>query len=51
VTILRSLLIAVLLALPGCTGLDFGDHPGKDVAKETGPLTVLPAHLKDGSRE
>ncbi len=49
--IIRSLLLAALLALPACTGLDFGDHPGKDVAKETGPLTVLPEHLKDGSRE
>jgi hypothetical protein len=51
VTLIRGVLIASLLALTGCTGLDFGDHPSKDVAKETGPLTVLPAHLKDGSRE
>ncbi len=50
-TLIRGVLIASLLALTGCSGLDFGDNPGKDVAKETGPLTTLPAHLKDGSRE
>ena len=48
---IRSVLIMSLLALAGCNGLDFGDRPGKDVAKETGPLTNLPTHLKDGSQE
>jgi hypothetical protein len=51
VTTIRCVLIMTVLALAGCNGIDFGDHPSKDVAKETGPLTNLPAHLKDGSQE
>jgi hypothetical protein len=51
VTTIRCVLIMTVLALAGCSGLDFGDHLSKDVAKETGPLITLPAHLKDGSRE
>jgi hypothetical protein len=47
-----AVLVAVALgALAGCSGLYLGDNPGRDVAKETGPLTALPAHLKDGSKE
>jgi hypothetical protein len=41
----------LILLLAGCSGIDLGDNPGKDVAKQTGPLTVPPAHLKDGSSE
>jgi hypothetical protein len=48
---IRLVLAGSLLVLASCSGIDFGDRPGPDVAKETGPLTVLPAHLKDGSTE
>ena len=47
----RAVLLASLLVLAACSGLDFGDRPGHDVGKETGPLTALPAHLKDGGTE
>ncbi len=49
--IIRGALIAILLTITACSGLDFGDHPGHDVSKESGPLTVPPAHLKDGQSE
>ena len=41
----------LILLLAGCSGVDLGDNPGPDVAKQRGPLTTLPAHLKDGSTE
>jgi hypothetical protein len=39
------------LALAGCGGIDLGDNPTRDVAKQSGPLVAPPAHLKDGSSE
>jgi hypothetical protein len=51
VIIIRGTLIAIVLSMTACSGLDFGDRPGRDVAKESGPLTVPPAHLKDGRSE
>ena len=30
------------LLLANCSGIDFGDRPGRDVSKETGPLTIPP---------
>ena len=40
-----------LLATAGCGGIDLGDNPGPDVPKQAGPLTALPAHLKNGASE
>ncbi len=40
-----------LLATTACNGIDLGDNPGPDVSKQVGPLTALPAHLRDGSSE
>ena len=42
---------AVLLFLTGCGGLYFGDNPGPDVRKETGPLTVPPRPVRDGTAQ
>ena len=42
---------AVLLFLTGCGGLYFGDNPGPDVRKETGPLTVPPRSVRDGTAQ
>lgn len=50
-TIIRAAALAGLLALTACSGIDFGDRPGRDVSKETGPLTNLPPHLKNGGVE
>ena len=30
------------LLLTGCNGIDLGDNPSPDVAKQQGPLTVPP---------
>lgn len=38
----------IVMWLAGCSGLYLGDNPGPDVAKQTGPLTDLPAHLRRG---
>ena len=47
---LRALLLTGLpLALAGCSGIDLGDNPSRDVSKQVGPLTALPAHLREGS--
>lgn len=50
-TIIRGAVLAGLLALTACSGIDFGDRPGREVPKETGPLTNLPLHLKNGGVE
>lgn len=42
---------ALLAPLCACSGIDLGDNPGPAVDKQTGPLTVPPDHLKDGSKE
>lgn len=41
---MRTLVHAALLciALTGCNGIDLGDNPAPDVAKQSGPLTVPP---------
>ena len=47
-----SLLTACcLLAAAACNGIDLGDNPGPDVSKQVGPLTALPAHLRNGGSE
>ena len=43
----RRAALAVLLALSGCSGIDFGDRPGPDVRKQSGPLTVPPPPAQD----
>ncbi len=43
------LAVAMLCGLAGCNGLYFGDNPGRDVRKETGPLTVPPADVRAGT--
>ena len=49
---MRIPLAALLcLVLAGCSGIDLGDNPGRDVAKQSGPLTTPPAHLRDGASE
>ena len=42
------LAIVALFGLTGCNGLYFGDNPGRDVRKETSPLTVPPAEVRAG---
>ena len=34
------------LVLSGCNGIDLGDNPAPEVAKQQGPLTVPPANLR-----
>ncbi len=41
--------VAALLSVAGCGSLYLGDNPGPDTRKETGPLTVPPAAVRDGS--
>ena len=48
---IRTITTLLCLALAGCNGLDLGDNPTRDVAKQSGPLVTPPAHLKDGSSE
>ena len=50
-TILATLYAGAILSLAACSGIDLGDNPGREVSKETGPLTVPPPHLKDGASE
>ena len=45
--IVRRTVFAVLLAVSGCNGINFGDSPGPDVRKEVGPLTVPPPPAQD----
>ena len=45
--IVRGAVLAVLLAVSGCNGINFGDSPGPDVRKQTGPLTVPPPPAQD----
>ena len=42
---MRTVLTAALLStfLAGCSGIDLGDNPRPDTAKQTGPLIVPPA--------
>ena len=47
--IVRLAALALLLALSACNGLYFGDNPGSDVRKETSPLTVPPAAVRNGT--
>jgi len=59
-TVFRHALMAAVLAVGACSnagagmgdsGLDLHDNPAHGVAKEDGPLTIPPAHLKDGGSE
>ncbi len=43
------LAVAALCGLAGCSGLYFGDNPGRDVRKEAGPLTVPPPEVRAGT--
>ena len=45
----RACLVLCLAAQAGCSGIDFHDNPSKSVGKQTGPLTVPPADLKNGA--
>ena len=47
--LIRGALLAAALGLAGCGGIDLGDNPGKDVRKETGPLTVPPPGVRAGT--
>ena len=51
-TMRLTMIAAVLCALlSGCHGIDLGDNPSPDTGKQTGPLVVPPAHLKNGAVE
>jgi hypothetical protein len=45
---IRSALLVALLGLVSCSGIDLGDNPRPDVAKQRGPLTDLPADVRNG---
>ncbi len=49
---MQFLMIAALacLTLAGCNGIDLGDNPSPDVAKQNGPLTQPPALQRVPSR-
>ena len=47
-TILSATLLCTLLA--GCNGIDLGDNPPPEIAKQTGPLVVPPALRSGPSR-
>ncbi len=54
VTGLRGAALALALGLSavgltGCGGIDLGDNPGRDVDKQTGPLTVPPPGVVKGT--
>jgi predicted small lipoprotein YifL len=44
-----SAIAAALLSVAGCGSLYLGDNPGPDTRKETGPLTVPPRAVRDGT--
>ena len=41
--------VAALLSVAGCGSLYLGDNPRPDVRKGTGPLTVPPSSVRDGT--
>ena len=41
--------VALLLTVASCGDLYFGDNPGHEFPKETGPLTVPPKALGNGT--
>lgn len=45
----RVALATLLIVLTGCSGIDFGDNPQREFPKETGPLTVPPRAVQDGT--
>ena len=47
----RVVVLAGVVALGGCNGLYFGDNPGREFPKETGPLTVPPAGVRAGTAQ
>ena len=47
----RVAVLATLLVLPaGCSGIDLSGGPRREVARETGPLTV-PPHMRDEAHQ
>ncbi len=42
-------ILAALLGLAGCNGIDLGINPGPDVRKQQGPLTVPPPGVLRGT--
>jgi len=42
-------LLAVLLTLAGCGDIYLGDSQARSLPKETGPLTVPPRAVRDGT--
>ena len=45
----RGAMMALALGVGGCSGIDLGDNPGRDVRKEVGPLTVPPPGVQKGT--
>ena len=47
----RLVALAAALALPAaCSEIDLSGGPRREVARETGPLTV-PPHMRDGAHQ
>ncbi len=44
-----SAIVAVLLTLAGCGDIYLGDSQARTLPKETGPLTVPPRAVRDGT--
>ncbi len=47
----RIAALALLLVMGACTGVDLGDNPGHEFPKETGPLTVPPVNVRNGTAQ
>lgn len=45
----RAGALILLLALSACSDLYFGDNPGREFPKQTGPLTAPPASAVNGT--
>ena len=48
-TAMTAVLMASLMVLAGCSGIDTGLNPGPDVRKERGPLVVPPPGVLRGT--
>lgn len=46
---IRFALVAALLVLAACSGIETGLNPGPDVRKERGPLTIPPPDVIKGT--
>ena len=51
VTANRLLAVLILLSPSACSGIYLGDNPGPDVRKESGPLIVPPAAVRNGTAQ